>query len=235
MHSLSVHQLGSSMVGISLVTWYTNGRFSVFMITMLSKERVKCYTCDNTPPNTSTSSNHFNLGQWSSSGSDRGITHFFMATRNTIKGVRGKNNEQTNNMAWVSSKCKKRSYVILPSLSICRLTLAWISCKISTKLLGMPTHPDWSSLTDAGLSLMPTGLFCCPVSTANCPSPSPVTNCLLWVPSSNSSLVFPCLLPVVSRSQAQAFVWFRTKTDKGIICLADHSHSVTYPLTSVLL
>ena len=30
----------------------------------------------------------------SSSGSDRGITHFFMATRNTVKGEK----EQTNNM-----------------------------------------------------------------------------------------------------------------------------------------
>ena len=30
---------------------------------------------------------------------------------------------------------------------ICRLTLAWISSEISTKLLGMPTHLDQSSLT----------------------------------------------------------------------------------------
>ena len=36
------------------------------------------------------------LGQWSSSGSDRGIAHFFIATRNKIKGVGEK--EQTNNM-----------------------------------------------------------------------------------------------------------------------------------------
>ena len=36
---------------------------------------------------TSTSLNHFNLGRWSSSGSDRSIAHFFIATRNTIKGV----------------------------------------------------------------------------------------------------------------------------------------------------
>ena len=57
-------------------------------------------------------------------------------------------------MAWVSSKCKKRSYVRLHSLCICRLTLAWISSEISTKLLGMPTHLDWSSLTAAGLNLM---------------------------------------------------------------------------------
>ena len=33
--------------------------------------------------------------------------------------------------------------------------------------------------------------------------------------------------PVTSRSRAQALVWFRAKTDKGIVCLADHPHSAT--------
>ena len=40
-------------------------------------------------------------------------------------------------------------------------------------------------------------------------------------------LAFTYPLPVTSRSRAQAFVWFRAKTDKGIVCLADHLHSVT--------
>ena len=91
----------------------------------------------------------------------------------------------------------------------------------------MLTHLDWCSLTAAGPYLMLTGLFCCPVSTANCPTPSPVANWLLCVPLFNPSLAFPCLFPVVSRSWAKAFVWFRAKTDKGIVCLADHPHSVT--------
>ena len=39
------------------------------------------------------------LGRWSTSGFDRGIAHFLTATRNTIKGVGGKNKEQTNNMS----------------------------------------------------------------------------------------------------------------------------------------
>ena len=39
-------------------------------------------------------------------------------------------------------------------LCICRLMLAWISSEISTKLLGIPTHLDQSSLTAAGLYLM---------------------------------------------------------------------------------
>ena len=54
--------------------------------------------CDNTPsrpPSLSTSLNNSVLAGDSSSGSDRGITHFFMATRNTAEGVGEK--EQTNN------------------------------------------------------------------------------------------------------------------------------------------
>ena len=39
-------------------------------------------------------------------------------------------------------------------LCICRLTLEWIAREISTKLLGMPTHLDQSSLTAARLYLM---------------------------------------------------------------------------------
>ena len=42
----------------------------------------------------------------------------------------------------------------------------------------------------------------------------------------------PFLLPVASRSRAPAFVWFRTKTDKGVVCLADHLHSVTQVVSS---
>ena len=54
------------------------------------------------------------LVRWSTSGPDRGIEHFFTATRNTIKGVGGKRtNEQTNNMPGVNSKCKTRSYATL--------------------------------------------------------------------------------------------------------------------------
>ena len=72
---------------------------------------------------------------------------------------------------------------------------------------------------------MTTGHFCYPVSTL--PLASPLVNCPLWVSLSNSSRV-PFLLPVASRSRAQAFVWFRAKTDKGIVCLADNLHSVTW-------
>ena len=157
-----------------------------------------------------------------------GVSHISLRHKKYNQGSGRKRTKNKRTIgAWVSSKCKKRSYVTLHSLCICRLTLAWISSEISTKLLGMPSHLDWSSLTAAELSLIPTGLFCCPVLTAHCPSASPVANCLLsgfLLPS--LWLAFPRLLPVASRSRAQAFVCFRAKTDKGII-VADHPHSVT--------
>ena len=47
------------------------------------------------------------LGRWSTSGSDRSIAHFFIATRNTIKGVGGKNKEQTNNMLGLTQSARR--------------------------------------------------------------------------------------------------------------------------------
>ena len=123
-----------------------------------------------------------------------------------------KNKEQTNNVAWVSSKCKKRSYVTLHSLCICRLTLAWISSEISTKLLGMLTHLDRSSLTAAGL-------IRCPVSTGNCTSASPVANWLLWVLSSNCWLVFPFYFRSLEISSLNPLSGFVPKQTKGLSVL----------------
>ena len=92
----------------------------------------------------------------------------------------------------------------------------------------MLTHLDWYSLTAPGPYLMPTGLFCWPLSTAGLPFcvtlrqlPSVCSFFqLLW-------LAFPCPLLVVSRSRAQAFVWFRAKTNKKIVWWAHSLHSVT--------
>ena len=65
-----------------------------------------------------------------------------------------KNKEQRR--TWVNSSDTVTLCILL---CMCRLTLAWISSEISTKLQGMPTHLDRSSLTVARLYLMPTGLF----------------------------------------------------------------------------
>ena len=91
----------------------------------------------------------------------------------------------------------------------------------------MLTHLDWSSHWSWTLSHADWSLL---LSIVDCQRPLWLSlhQLLLWILSSNSSLAFPCLLPVASRSRAQAFVWFCAKTDKGIVCLADHPHSVTH-------
>ena len=65
---------------------------------------------------------------------------------------------------------------------------------------------------------MPTGHFCCPVSTSHSRHLSPTAFSQSLFPTLSG---VPFLLPVASRSRTQAFVWFRAKTDKGIVCLAD--------------
>ena len=77
--------------------------------------------------------------------------------------------------------------------------------------------------TNTGPHLMPTGLSA-PVSTGHSRHPSPT-------PSSFVQLSFfrPLTTPGhVEIACPKPFVWFRAKTDKGIVCLADHQHSVTY-------
>ena len=85
----------------------------------------------------------------------------------------------------------------------------------------MPTYLDRASLTALDpISCQLVSLL----SGVDWPLASPFAN-------SFSEFLFLLLsLPVTSRSRAQAFVWFRVKTDKGIVCLADHLHSVTWKL-----
>ena len=110
-------------------------------------------------------------GWWSISGSDRGIAHFFIATRNTIKGV-GEKEKKTNNMLGLIQVQEEKLCNIAFPMCICRLMLTWISSEISTKLLGMPTYLDRSSLTaldplscqlltSAVRSRLPTGVTLC--------------------------------------------------------------------------
>ena len=103
-----------------------------------------------------------------------GVSHISLRHK---KYNRGNGRKRTKNKRtiwiWVNSKCKKGSSVTLHSLCIYRLTLTCILREISTKPQGMLTHFDWSSLTAPGLYLMPTGLFCCPLSTAPLRHPSP--------------------------------------------------------------
>ena len=128
-----------------------------------------------------------------------------------------------NNMLGLTQVQKEFCNIAFP-LCICRLTLAWISSEISTKLLGMPTHLDRSSFTALDpISCQLVSLL----SGFDWPLASPFADCLLLSPFSHSLTRILFLLPVTLRSWAQAFVWFHAKTDKGITCLADHLHSVT--------
>ena len=124
---------------------------------------VKKFYWDDTPsaPHvTSTSLNHFTSWPGDQLVVPIGASHI----SSWLQEIQSREwEERTKNKrtiwAWVNSKCKK----CIP-LCICRLTLAWISSEIFTYkecqpiLTGLP-----SLLLD---SLMPTGHFCCPVSTA---------------------------------------------------------------------
>ena len=125
----------------------------------------------------------------------------------------------------VNSKCKTRSYVTLCiPVSIYRLTLAWISSENSK------THEEcWVILTRLPSLLWtsshPTGL-----SAVRCRLATRVT--LRQLPSSSSFVQLPSRVPLPTSGHAEIsspklFVWFRAKTDKGIVCLADLLHSVT--------
>ena len=88
----------------------------------------------------------------------------------------------------------------------------------------MPTHLVRSSLTVAELSLMPTGHFSPPVSTRHSRHPSPTPS---LVPLSNSYWRSPAYCRSRRDLESKPLVGFRAKTGKGIICFADHLHSVT--------
>ena len=151
------------------------------------------------------------LGRWSTSGSDRGIAHFFIATRNAIKGVGEKNKEQTNNMLGLIQAQEEELCNIAFPMCICRLTLAWISSEISTKLLGIPNHLDWSSLTALdSLSCRLVSLL----SGVDWPLASPFANCLLWVPLSHSLLAFPSYFRWRRDSELRPLFGFAPKQTK---------------------
>ena len=64
----------------------------------------------------------------------------------------------------------------------------------------------------------------CPSSLANCPLLSSFVSLSDWRPLTTSGHV--------EIAGPKPFVWFCAKTDKGIVCLADHLHSVTIELNT---
>ena len=151
------------------------------------------------------------LGRWSTSGSDRGIAHFFIATRNTIKGMGGKRtNKQTNNMSsgWLKVQEEELCNIAFP-MCICRLTLAVISTENSTThkecwliLTGLPhcywtiSHADWSLLL-SGVDWPLASPFSNSFSEFPCPTPL--------------ALTYPLLVASRSRVQTLCLFWCETR------------------------
>ena len=109
------------------------------------------------------------------------------------------------------------------TLCMCRLTLVWILAKLPQSYWNADSiFFHWS-----GPYLLPTGLTA-PVSGADCLCPWSHANCpfQLLFPT-NSLLDSPSTSGHGEISSPKPFVWFRAKTDKGIVCLAGHLHSVT--------
>ena len=70
-------------------------------------------------------------------------------------------------------------------------------------------------------------------SGVHCRPPLPVSRRQLSVSSFFQPTLFSCPVTISGHaviSIPTPFVWFRAKTDKGIVCLAGHLHSVTYKL-----
>ena len=137
-------------------------------------------------------------------------------------GEKEKTNKRTIRPGLIQAQEEKLCNIAFP-ICICRLTLAWISSEISTKLLGMPTHLDCSSLTDSWTLSHANWSLCCPVSTGHSRHPSLIL--LLWVPLSNSTCV---PLPTSGHVEiAGSRLCLVSRQNKGIVCLADELHSVT--------
>ena len=67
-----------------------------------------------------------------------------------------------------------------------------------------------------------------PFSSVDCPCPWFHANCLSASFLQPTLFRVPLPLPDTARFQVQKpFVWFRAKTDKGIVCLVGHLYSVT--------
>ena len=166
-------------------------------------------------------------GRWSTSGSDRGNAHF-SPLQEYNRGSGRKENKRTKRTIFLGlTQEQKENYATLciPD-SIYGLTLAWVTSKNSTKNLECRLIlTRSSSLSLDPISCWLASLLRCLVSTALVRVPSP---------TAVSSFVQPTLFsrPVTTSGHAEIsspkpFVWFCAKTDKGIVCLAGHLHSVT--------
>ena len=163
-------------------------------------------------------------GRWSTSGSDRGNAHFFTATSNTIEGTgeKRKKKKTTNEQTLgVNSSAKGE----LCNIEHVQTNANVDSSETSTKLVECRLILTRSSFTGLDPLACRPRLSAVPVSTASVRRPSPTPDfelrfsTLFWRPLTTSGHV--------EIAGPKSFVWFCAKTDKGIVCLADHLYSVT--------
>ena len=168
------------------------------------------------------------INQWSEGGN----AHFLVLHKNTIGGTgENKTDEQTRTMLGVNSRAEGELCNTLHSYSIYGLTLAWVTSENSTKQLECWLILTQSSSLDPIFSATVSGVDrICPWFHANSSADSP-----LCCPVANSCQPFvqptlfhvPLPLPDTAIFQVQkSFVWFRAKTDKGIVC-SGHPYSAT--------
>ena len=152
----------------------------------------------------------------------RGVTHISLPLQEYDK----RTNEQTRTMLGVNSEQKEIMQHHI-SDSIYGLTLAWITSENSTKQLEC-RHLDSVFFAEPYLMLV---RFSARVSGVDCPCP--------WFHANSAQLLSPTnsfSRPLATSGYAEIsspkkpFVWFRAKTDKGIVCLAGHLYSVTLKL-----
>ena len=152
-----------------------------------------------------------------------GISHISSRLQKYNQGSGWKEQRTNERYGLVQLKCKRvKLWHCIPY----RLTLAGISSENSTN------HEEcWLILT--GLpSLLLDPISCrlvSSVSGVDCQLPLSVACRQLPPLGSFVQLYWRSLAYFRSRRDlvSKPFVWFRAKIDKGIVCLADHLHSVT--------
>ena len=153
-----------------------------------------------------------------------GVTHISLPLHQiqSREQEKKRTNEQT---LGVNSSAERELCNTAFPVYICRLTLAWISSETSTKQLECRLILTRSSFTGLDpLSCRLASLLRCQLLLPSVPRQLPTSQSLFV------SLSDWCLLTTSGHVEIvgqKAFVWFRAKTDKGIVCLADHLHGVT--------
>ena len=148
-----------------------------------------------------------------------GVRHISLPLHQIQLGEQEKK-EQTNKHAWVNSSAEGELCNIVhvqtnASVNSSETSTKLLECRLDLlSLVWTLSHAD---------SPLCSGVRCrLPLSVVPPRLPTSQSFCLpLWLASLTTS-------GHVEIAGPKPFVWFRAKTDKGIVCLADHQHSVIF-------